>query len=166
MTVNLMTRVRRAAVALAIATPALVSGATPAGAVATASMVDNGNGSITITYAGTVALGDNVVVAFRDPSATCSAYSVVPYLYLMDANGEIGATMPGSPAVVTAGTVAQSSVSQGPEPIVDGSYRVCVILTDPTNPQGDSLAGDLVVTIGNLQAPAPNPPPVTPAYTG
>jgi len=103
------------------------------------------------------------VVAFRDPSTTCSPYSIVPYLYLMSTNGVLSATMPGSPAVVTVGTLAEPPGSPNLVPIVDGTYKVCVILLDPA---GDSLAGDLVVTIGNLQAPAPNPPQVTPAHTG
>lgn len=169
MTSNLFTRARRAVAALAIAAPALVGGATPAGALATASVVDNGNGSITVTYAGAVAgqQGHNVVVAFRDPSTTC-ALNFNPYVYVMDALGTSNAPLASSPAVVTAGTLAGPAGSPNPVPIVDGIYRVCVIVYDYSNQQNDSVVGDLVVTIGNPQASAPNPstPQVPPAYTG
>jgi len=172
MATKLITRVRRTAAALVVATPALLGGATPAGALATASVVDNGNGSITVTHAGAAAglLGSNVLVALRDASLTCST-NFNPYLYILDANGETGAPLASSPAVVTAGTSAGPAGSPNPVPIAAGNYRVCVVVLDYANPANDSVVGDLLATIGNPTTPTTpttpgNAPQVSPAYTG
>lgn len=127
-----------------------MGGATPAGVLATASVVDNGNGSITVTYAGAVAgpQGSDAYVVFRDPSVPCSL-NFSPYVYVMDALGDTMAPLASSPAVATAGTLAAPAGSPNPVPIVDGIYRVWVLVLSYANLQNDSVVGDLVVTIGN-----------------
>lgn len=170
MATKMITRVRRAAAALVIATPALLGGATPAGAVATASVTDNGNGSITVTYAG-IGGSDHVLVFWRDAALTCPSTpgAIIPFLYVLGT--DTPQAIPSSPAVLNAGTNVLNNSSPNPTPLPDGNYRVCVYVVDYANQANDALVAQVAATIGNPTPPAPpttpgNTPQVPPAYTG
>ena len=126
--------------------------ASPAGAVATASMVDNGNGSITVTYSGNVAgpSGYDVFLTFMTQGSTCPAMPFTQYTYVLSANpvGGSSPNMAASPATVTSGTLVMGS--SGPQGIAlpAGLYQAC-LYTNIIQTSTFSSAGSLAVTIGN-----------------
>ena len=167
MATKTITRVRRAAAALVIATPALLGGATPAGALATASVVDNGNGSITVTYAGTGG-SDHILVVWRDAALTCSSSpaAIQPFLYIVGT--DTPQAIPPSPAVLNAGTNVLGPGSASPMPLPAGNYRVCVYVLDYANQANDALVAQVAWNLTPPTTPSTpgNTPQVPPAYTG
>ena len=137
----------------------------------TGSMVDNGNGSMTITYSGTGLANQNHVSVLLYPAGhTCALEDDTDPVYVLDPDLP-EAALAASPAVVTAGTMAGVFGQQGPptaEAIVDGSYQACMMLFEGNN---RSLAQSLAVTLGAV-APttttttAAGTDPVAPAFTG
>jgi hypothetical protein len=174
----------RIAVAGLLAVSALtIFGASPASAAATASMVDNGNGSITVTYSGVVpgSNGFDVVLAFMSQGATCpvNAYPN-PNLFSLYANSMGGGApvMAASPATIGVGTSVMGPNGPGAVPLTSGNYQAC--LYTQVNSGANityTNAGSLAVTIGQVTptttATTSSPTtttaagtPVAPAFTG
>ncbi len=168
----------RLAVAGLLAVSALtIFGASPASAVATASMVDNGNGSITVTYSGTVAgpTGFDVVLLFLSEGATCPV-NAYPNSYLFNLYvNEGGPVMAASPATIGVGTSVMGPNGPQAIPLTTGNYQAC-LYTQDIGPNDYTNAGSLAVTIGQVTptttttttttTTAPAADPVAPAFTG
>jgi hypothetical protein len=172
----------RIAVAGLLAVSALtIFGASPASAAATASMVDNGNGSITVTYSGVVAgaNGFDVVLAFMSQGATCpvNAYPN-PYLFNLYANPMGGGSpvMAASPATIGVGTSVKGPNDPGAVPLTTGNYQAC-LYTQDIGGKTNTNAGSLAVTIGQVTPTTTTTTaspttttaagtPVAPAFTG
>jgi hypothetical protein len=138
----------------------------------TGSMVDNGNGSMTITYSGTGLINnDHITVLLYPADHTCALGDQTEPLFILDPDMP-GIPLAASPAVVTAGTMAGVFNQQGPPSaaaITAGSYQACMILQTGNN---QSLAQSMAITLGAV-APtttttttAAGADPVTPAFAG
>jgi len=127
------------------------------------SMVDNGDGSMTFTYAG------SVVVFLLPEGSTCTSTLTGPQgeLYILDGVAPVqsGGVGP-SPAIISAGTEVISGSGPGPVPIEAGIYEACMYFYGVMNaPLRQSLTiglGEIVPTTTTTAADDP----VTPAYTG
>jgi hypothetical protein len=162
----------RIAVAGLLAVSALtIFGASPASAAATGSLVDNGDGSATITYSG-VTVGDDVVVLGLPSGTTCTAQTG-PFnatFFLTTDPQAPGGAMPASPMTIQAGTSAFSTGNPpGAMTIAAGTYNLCV--QNLISQQSATVVQQLQVTLGSV-APttttttAPAADPVAPAFTG
>jgi hypothetical protein len=168
---------------LAAAT-ALVAGAffvvpgSPAGAVeptttippvATGSLVDNGDGTATLTYADLDTLSGRLLnLVFLPSGATCGAapqdsFSATSLILSSQAVG-----FPASPMLISTAT----SVISFPEwpgslpklvTLPAGDYQSCLYLS--ADASGFALTSSARLTIAE-SAPEPEPEPVAPAYTG
>ena len=169
--------VRLALAGLLAVSAVTIFGASPASAVATASMVDNGNGSITVTYSGVVAgpNGFDVVLLFLSEGATCpvNAYPN-PYLFNLYANPMGGGSpvMAASPATIGVGTSVMGPNGPQAIPLTTGNYQAC-LYTQDIGPNDYTNAGSLAVTIGQVTpttttttTTAPAADPVAPSFTG
>ncbi len=125
------------------------------------SIVDNGNGSMTITYDPT-SPNENMWVSIFPSGTTCASVPASPtgrvYVLTPDAPySPIGA----SPVVVAAGSPAMTGVSPyASATIAAGSYQACMYFS--LNGQG-TLVQALPITFSEV---APTPDPVAPAFTG
>jgi len=148
-----------------------IFGASPAGAAATASVVDNANGSAIYTYAVTTS-SDNVVVLGLPSGTTCTAQTTPANatFFLTSDPQAPGGAMPASPVTIQAGTAAYGPLGgggYGPVTIAAGTYNIC--LHNLISQQAATVLQQLQVTLGTV-APttttAPAADPVTPTYTG
>lgn len=126
------------------------NGSNPSGVVSvsypepTASVVDNGDGSMTITYTGAIfglMLPAGSVCA--DPLLQPSGFD-----YLLRPSGR--APLAASPAVVQEGTLLlgfDAANQLGSTPVVAGDYQVCVY-DQLGRPNGDPLIASAAVTMG------------------
>ncbi len=164
-----LSRWARIAVAGLLAVSALiVFSASPASAAATGSLVDNGDGTATLTYSGSTST-DFIVLLGLPSGTTCTAASTPP-----------GATFfltssPSTPSPITiqTGTSANSlSVNPpGPVTVAAGTYNLCVH-NYISQLCAATVLQQLEVTIGSV-APtttttttAPAADPVAPSFTG
>ena len=123
----------------------------------TGSMVDNGDGTMTVTFS-----GPNMFVMFLSAGSSCPTLQNGPTPGAIGSFGPNGPHALGaSPALIQVGT----SSMQG-SALAAGNYQACLYL-DPS--VGDSAAQSLAVTIGQV-APTTTTTaggdPVTPAFTG
>lgn len=169
-----LSRWARIAVAGLLAVSALtVFGASPASAAATGSLVDNGDGTATLTYSGSTAT-DYIVLLGLPSGTTCTAGSTPPgaMFFLTSSPQATGGGMTASPMTIQTGTSAYSlSVSPpGPVTVAAGTYNLCV--HNYISQQGATVLQQLEVTIGSVTptttstTTAPAADPVTPAFTG
>lgn len=127
------------------------------------SIVDNGNGSMTITYDPT-SPNENMWVSIFPSGTTCASVPASPtgrvYVLTPDAPySPIGA----SPVVVAAGSPAMTGVSPyASATIAAGSYQACMYFS--LNGQG-TLVQALPITFSEV-APTPTPDPIAPSFTG
>ena len=176
------TRTTRMVVASAFFVSAVVLfAATPANAVATGSMVDNGDGTMTITWA-TPSQGDQVALNFFASGTTCPSNSS-PFnspMYLTGTTNSMPPLPPGSsePAVLTAsptllsvGTTVNEwgAMTAGDGEITAGSYVACLYLNlaggvSQTLEITFAVAAPTTTTTTTTSAPVTDP--VTPAFTG
>ena len=155
--------------------------ATPANAVATGSMVDNGDGTMTITWA-TPSQGDQVALNFFASGTTCPS-NASPFnspMYLTGTTNSMPPLPPGSsePAVLTAsptllsvGTTVNEwgAMTAGDGEITAGSYVACLYLNlaggaSQTLEITFAVAAPTTTTTTTTSAPLADP--VTPAFTG
>ena len=163
----------RIALAALLAVSALtVFGASPASAAATGSLVDNGDGTATLTYSGQT-LNENISVLGLPSGTTCTTQSRPPSatFFLTSDTQAPGGAMPSNPFTIQVGTTAYTVFggSPGPVTIAAGSYNFCVQSYD-VGTQVVTVIQQLEVTLGSV-APtttttAPAADPVTPAFTG
>jgi len=130
-----------------------ISFPTPSG-----SIVDNGNGTATVTYSG------NVFITLLSAGSTCADPYVgsASYEYMLSGENPPQAALAASPALIEAGTMAMTN--GGPAAIAAGTYQACIY---PGN--GGALLSGLEVNIGQV-APTTTTTsgtdPVVPAFTG
>ncbi len=164
--------VRIAAAGLLAVSALTIFGASPASAAVTGSLVDNGNGTATLTYAG-VAAGDNVVVLGLPSGTSCTtATSPSGATFFLSSDAQApGGAMPASPLTIEAGMAAFSTnPSPGPVTIAAGTYNLCIHNVVNGNPMVITVLDELEVTLGAV-APtttttAPAADPVAPSFTG
>ncbi len=162
---------RIAAAGLLAVSALTIFGASPASAAATGSLVDNGDGTATLTYSG-VTTGDNVVLLGLPSGTTCTAQTG-PFnatFFLATDPLAPGGAMPANPMTIQAGTSAYlTGTPSGPLTIAAGTYNLCV--QNLISQQGPTVLQQLQVTLGSV-APttttttAPAADPVAPAFTG
>jgi hypothetical protein len=177
------TRTTRMVVASAFFVSAVVLfAATPANAVATGSMVDNGDGTMTITWA-TPSQGDQVALNFFASGTTCPSNSS-PFgspMYLTGTTNSMPLPPPGSsePAVLTAsptllsvGTTVNEWLNEEDAQITAGSYVACLYL-DLAGGASQTLEITFAVAAPTTTTTTASPTtttaaasPVTPAFTG
>ena len=151
-----------------------VFAASPASAAVTASLVDNGDGTATLTYSGT-APGDSIVVLGL-PAATNCTTQIGPFdadFFLSSDAQDPGGAMPASPFTIQVGTPAYKLVpgsGSGPVTIAAGTYNIC--LHNLVGQAQVTVLQQLQVTLGSV-APtttttttAPAADPVAPSFTG
>lgn len=137
---------------------------------ASASMVDNGNGTLTLTWNANSDFGEFVAVLFFSGITTCpedlSVAATTLTGYGMQSNSEsFGVGLPPSPAIIGVGTEAfVMPIVPGDltnpfivGPITAGQYLSCLYVS---NGDGVGLAQSMPMGIGIV------PEPVTPAFTG
>ena len=144
------TKVGRAVAVLSITVLAAAGIASPVGAQVSASIVDNGDGTATITYSG-VTNPPALLVKLLPSGETCPASPPFAALTLSTAGGGLGA----SPATITAGMTVDDPMS-GPTPLPAGSYQACLYQSAMTN----VLLEGLAINIG-----APEPTTTTTTTT-
>lgn len=124
----------------------------------TGSMVDQGNGSMVVTYTGEV-----LVILFPNGTTCPSPYQGQTASYYLDSNIGGASAMAASPATITAGTNAMGPMGPQAIPIAANIYEACLYF------QGNAtttLQQALTVTLGQV-TPSPDPDaPVNPSFTG
>jgi len=136
----------------------------------TGSLVDNGDGTVTLTYANVDPNPDNVkdvFVIFAPTGATCAAdpESMVNAETLVMSTAEGFSNITASPMLIQAGTAVVSfpgfpAVGEPvPSTLPVGSYQTCLF---GTSADGYALLSSAALAVGA----APAPEPVAPAYTG
>lgn len=179
------TRSTRMVVASAFFVSAVVLfAAAPANAVATGSMVDNGDGTMTLTWA-TPSQGDAVALNFFASGTTCPT-NANPFgspMYLTGTTNSMPPLPPGSsqPAVLTAsptllsvGTTVNEwgAMTAGDGEITAGSYVACLYLSLAQPGPAQTLeitfgvAAPTTTTTITTTTSAPAADPVAPAFTG
>jgi hypothetical protein len=124
------------------------------------SIVDNGNGTATVTYSG------DVLVYLLSAGSTCPDLGNIagPYEYVLSRENPPQAALAASPALIEDGTMAMTS--GGPRSIAAGTYQACMYAG---NGPSAALVSDLEVNIGQV-APTTTTTsgtdPVVPAFTG
>lgn len=136
---------------------------------ASASMVDNGNGTLTLTWNANSDFSQFVSILFFSGLTTCPENpggAVVTFSgYGLQSNSEsFGAGMPPSPAIIGVGTeafvlpfVPSDSFVPAVGPITAGQYLSCLYVS---NDDGGALVQSMPMGIGIV------PEPVVPAFTG
>jgi hypothetical protein len=183
---------RLAAAAVLVAAATVVSFGSPVGAVGstttttlapdvnpTGSLVDNGDGTVTLTYANIDSSNNkDVFVIFAAANSTCSdaVYDMVnaTTLIISSSNFGVAVTATASPMLIKAGTAVVSfpGYPTSPTPVVStlpaGEYQTCLYANtdDPESETGYVLLSSAPLAISAAPAPAPAPEPVVPAYTG
>lgn len=128
------------------------------------SMVDNGDGSMTLTYVG------NVVVFLLPEGSTCAS-TLVPQdeIYILDGDPPVqfGGVGP-SPAIISAGTEVMSGSGPGAVPIEAGIYEACMYYYGfgSGSPLQQALTVGLGEVVPTTTTTTAADDPVTPAYTG
>ncbi|CAB4580684.1 MAG: hypothetical protein F2947_01060 [Actinobacteria bacterium] len=170
--------VRNAVAGLLAISALTIFGVSPASAAATASMVDNGDGSVTVTYSG-AAPGDSIVFMGLPSGTTCS--SQIPpasglFFVTTDVSSPLSARMAASPATFTSGTAVFNGGGGGNPPgattIAAGVYNVCLLRIYSQQP--NTVIQQMQVTLGTVtpttsattSTTAPAADPVAPAFTG
>lgn len=147
-----------------------VFAASPANAAVTASLVDNADGTATVTHSGT-APGDAVVVLGLPSGTTCTSQTSpfnADFFLSSDAQAPGGA-MGASPLTLQVGTPAYKLAGgpgSGPVTIAAGTYNVC--LHNLVGQAQATVLQQLEITFGAV-APtttAPAVDPVAPSFTG
>ena len=188
---------RLAAAAVLVAAATVVSFGSPVGAVGstttttlapdvypTGSLVDNGDGTVTLTYANVDPNADageekNVYVIFAAANSTCAdaVYDMVngTTLIISTSNFGVAATATASPMLIQAGATVVSfpGYPTSPNPALStlsaGEYQTCLYAdAGPDSDTGYALlsSAPLAISAAPAPAPAPAPEPVVPAYTG
>ena len=169
------TRSVRMAVASALfVSAAVLFAASPANAIGTGTMVDNGDGSMTVTWAVTGQM-DSVILIFYPSGGTCpqSPNPVGTSFSILGGVAIVGVALGPSPTLLSVG----SSVRSGGLPPLEmqipaGSFVACLYGGDGVAPP--SLSQSLAITFA-VVAPtttttstttAPAADPVAPAFTG
>ena len=134
-----------------------------------ASLTDDGNGSMTVTYSGNgIASHNNLTVMLYPAGHTCVVDDATEPLYVLDPDLPM-APLAASPAIVTAGTLA-AVFAQGPpaaEAIAAGSYQACLMLYVGNNSSiGQSMAITLGAVAPTTTTTTTGTDPVVPAFTG
>ena len=136
---------------------------------ASASMVDNGNGTLTLTWNANSDFSQFVSLLFFSGLTTCpenpSEAGVTFSGYGLQSGSEsFGAGMPPSPAIIGVGTeafvlpfVPSESFVPAVGPITAGQYLSCLYIP---NDEGQALVQSMPMGIGIV------PEPVVPAFTG
>lgn len=127
----------------------------------TGSLTDNGNGTMTVTYAGSV-------VGFLFPSGSICADPLTDpskASFVLSPMAPPGGQLAASPAVIAVGTPLLGLVDSTPIPVTAGSYQAC--LYETTGGADEPLLSSLAIKLGEVApAPAPTPDPITPTFTG
>lgn len=124
------------------------------------SMVDNGNGSMTITFAA-LTNSQTISVNFYPSGTTCPTNGVpTGRLFLLSSSSQAPVQMT-SPAVISAGSPAIVVANGNPSvtTIAAGSYQACMNYFSGSS--APVLVQSLAVTLGEV-----TPDPVAPAFTG
>ena len=124
------------------------------------SLTDNGNGTMTVTYSGSI-------IGFLLPSGSVCAASLTVgpsnYNYILAPDAPPGGQLAASPAVIAVGTPLMAA-GPTPVPVTAGNYQAC--LYEGVGP-GGPLLSSLAVAIGTVTpTTAPSGDPVAPAFTG
>ena len=137
----------------------------------TGSLVDNGDGTVTLTYADVDSENSkDVYVIFAASGSVCAADPLEMVsgatLFLTTATGFSNITA--SPMLIQAGTSVLSLVGYPfPDPVSTtlpaGDYETCLYAEAES---GYALLSSAPMAVGVAPAPAPAPEPVAPAYTG
>jgi hypothetical protein len=169
------TRSVRMAVAGALfLSTAVLFAASPANAAATGAMVDNNDGSMTVTWS--AAGFESVALYFYASGASCPQMGnqIGSSFYIMGGTGMMAPALSASPSLLSAGSAVKIPLSMTPSQISAGSYTACLYLNDG---QGqNSLAQSLQITFA-VVAPTTTTTaspttttaagtPVAPAFTG
>jgi hypothetical protein len=154
---------------------AVLFAASPANAAATGAMVDNNDGSMTVTWS--AAGFESVALYFYASGASCPQMGnqIGSSFYIMGSgNGMTAPVLSASPSLLSAGSAVKIPLSMTPSQISAGSYTACLYLNDG---QGqNSLAQSLQITFA-VVAPTTTTTaspttttaagtPVAPAFTG
>lgn len=126
----------------------------------TGSMVDQGNGSMVITYTG------DIVTMLFDSGTTCPQIYTgqTPARYFLDPTINGPAALGASPVTVSAGTNAMGPMGPSAVPIPAGNYQACLYFALTG---GTTLQQSMAVTLGTPSpSPTPNNDPVVPTYAG
>ena len=124
------------------------------------SMVDNGNGSMTVTLA-PLTNSQTVFINFFPSGTTCpSSGSASGRLFLLTSSSLVTAPLT-SGAVISAGSSVYTISNNTPVPttIPAGSYQACMNFNSGNGPS--VLEQSLAITLGEV-----TPDPVAPAFTG
>jgi hypothetical protein len=183
---------RLAAAAVLVAAATVVSFGSPVGAVGstttttlapdvnpTGSLVNNGDGTVTLTYANIDSNNNkDVYVIFAAANSTCAAsvYEMVNGTTLIISTNNFGAgvTTTASPMLIQAGNAVVSfpGFPTSPTAVLStlpaGEYQTCLYANtdDPESETPYVLISSAALAISAAPAPAPAPEPVVPAYTG
>jgi hypothetical protein len=144
----------------------------------TGSLVDNGDGTVTLTYANVDPNADggevkDVYVIFAPTGATCAAdpISMVNDETLILSTASSFSNITASPMLIQAGTAVVSipgfptNPAVVPSTLPAGTYQTCLYGSSAEDP-GFALLSSAPLAISAAPAPAPAPEPVVPAYTG
>lgn len=167
---------RLAAAAVLVASGATFAFAAPTGAEvnslvvpATGSIVDNGDGTVNVSYSG------EVVLFLQAAGSVCAADLSAPpqFVYVSDSGSPPGpAPLPASPYVLSASTSMYRSGSGGiqgnVEPVTAGNYQACMfdILASSQLASVAVSIGQAAPTTTTTTTTAPGTDPVAPAFTG
>ena len=123
------------------------------------SLTDNGDGTMTVTYAGSV-LG----YLLQSGSTCADGPQQSGTQFIFTPAGPAGASLAASPAVIEVGTTLFTPGSPQPAPVTAGSYQACLY----SGGQDATLLSSLAVTIGEVvpTTTVPAGDPVVPAFTG
>ena len=129
--------------------------------VPSGSLTDNGNGTMTVTYSGSI-------IGFLFPSgSTCADPSVgsANADFIFSPQAPAGGQLAASPAVIAVGTPLMGMGGPTPIPVTAGAYQAC--LYESLGSPGGALLSSLAVTIGQVTpTTVPTPDPIAPAFTG
>ena len=124
-------------------------------------LTDNGDGTMTVTYAGSV-LG----YLLQSGSTCADPFASLPSStqFIFTPLGPAGASLAASPAVIEVGTTLFKPGGPQPAPVTAGSYQACLY----SGGQVGALLSSLAVTIGEVvpTTTVPAGDPVVPAFTG
>lgn len=158
-----------AAAALALSAVTLFA-VSPASAVPTGSLANNGTGGLVVTYSPSPGTAqDNVMLEIRLTTSTCGSGAPLAVL-ISDPTSPAGSQISGSPATIVAGSTAYAINASQPFTVASSTYLFCLFDGNTMN-QLDSLTmtiGQAPPTTSTTIAPTTTAPadPATPAYTG
>ena len=162
-----------AATALVTAT-ATIALSSPASAAPTASLTDNGDGSITFTYSGVTA-NDYVNLLAMPAGADCAQAGPAnaEFFLVTDPNAAAEVQAAASPAIIIVGTAAFKIAGGGGSiNVVAGQYRFCLQGYATPGPvisqlqQLDASIGVVAPTTTTTSTTTAAADPVSPAFTG